>query len=98
MNNTIQQPQGNNFATCLNITPQRETELCDIIGSAYDQTDSYPAAMALIQQQVTDSNEQSYCIFQLGAYAGFERVKKEIPYIKEVNDKLKELQKLFEGK
>lgn len=66
------------FAGALGITTEREEEINEWIERYYDETGTYPDAIAALSTQLANANELAYAAFHLGAYAGSLRTKQEL--------------------
>lgn len=58
------------YYEALGISMERNEQLCDIIDQCYDETMTYPDAIACISRRVENLHELAYAIFHLGTFAG----------------------------
>jgi hypothetical protein len=68
------------FATALDISAQRETEIDQIMDRCHGETTTYPDAIAAISSEMRNVNELAYACFHLGAFAESQRTKHQLLY------------------
>ena len=66
------------YYEALGISMERNEQLCDIIDQCYDETMTYPDAIACISRRVENLHELVYAVFHLGAFAGDKRARLEM--------------------
>ena len=66
------------FARALGITKEREDNIDELLDKCHMETDTYPAAIAAISEELQNANELAYASFHLGAFAESQRCKNDL--------------------
>lgn len=66
------------FARAMQISPEREKEIDELMDKYHAQCDNYPESISMISKELNNANELAYVSFHLGAFAESQRTKHEL--------------------